>query len=228
MDSGLYNKEIECPVCSMKFEVTKVKTKACKVANRDSDFCVHYEGLNPILYDVWVCENCGYAALSDRFEDISTKDAGIIKQSISPRWHKRSFAGERNTEMAVEAFKLALLNLQVRSAKASELAKICLRIAWLYRYANDEREKDFLKFALRNYDEAYQKERFPIDKLDEFTCMFIIAELYRRIGDKENSILWFSRLISSPDARQNAKLIESAREQFQLVKEQGGNNTTSA
>lgn len=220
MDSGLYNKAVICPVCSKEFEITKVKTKACKIASRDSDFCVYYEGLNPILYDAWVCEHCGYAALSDKFESISTKDANVIKKSIYPRWHKRSFAGERNMDMAVEAFKLVLLNLQVRKAKASELAKICIRIAWLYRYSNDEKENNFLKFALRNYDEAYQKERFPIDKLDEYTCMFLIAELYRRIGDKENATIWFSRLISSPAARQNSKLIESAREQFQLVKEQ--------
>jgi uncharacterized protein len=225
VDNSLYNKAITCPVCSKQFEITKVKMKACKVASRDSDFCVHYECTNPILYDAYVCEHCGYSALSDRFEEISVKDAAIIKQAISPRWHQRSFSGERTIELAVEAFKLVLVNLHTRKAKPSELAKVCIRIAWLYRYAKDEKEKEFLKFALKSYDEAYQKERFPIDKLDEYTCMYLIAELFRRIGEIENATLWFSRLISSPAARRNPKLIESAREQFQLVKEQMGNQT---
>ena len=51
MVEGLYNKEVVCPVCSQKFQATKVKARACKVKSRDSDFCVHYEGINPILYD---------------------------------------------------------------------------------------------------------------------------------------------------------------------------------
>lgn len=219
-NNDLYNKKITCPVCSKEFEITKVKAKACKVASRDSDFCVHYETINPILYDALVCEHCGYAALSDKFEDISTKDALTIKQAISHKWHKRSFTGERTFENAIEAFRLVLLNLQIRKAKASERAKVCMRIAWIFRYAKDAREKDYLTYAMQNYDEAYQKERFPIEKLDEFTVMYMIAELLRRIGDNENAIKWFSRLISSPDARRNGKIIESAREQFQLLKDE--------
>ncbi len=223
MNSALYNKEIQCPVCSRKFEITKVKSKVCKVASRDSDFCVHYEGLNPIFYDVLVCENCGYASFADKFEDISKKDATNTLKNIGTKWNSRSFSGERSIEMTIEAFKLLLINLQVRNAKTSELAKTCIRIAWMYRYAEDnEKEKEFLKFALKFYDETYQKERFPVEKLDEATCMYMIAELHRRTENIEESVKWFSRLISSPEGRKNPKLIEAAREQFQLVKEQTG------
>ncbi|MCX7709648.1 MAG: DUF2225 domain-containing protein [Clostridia bacterium] len=222
MDNALYNTTIECPVCSKKFEVTKVRAKTSKVLERDSDFCVYYEGINPIMYDVWVCEHCGYAAQQDKFSEISDRDAKTIKETISPKWHQRSFAGERSIENSIEAFKIALLNLQVRKAKASELAKVCIRIAWLYRIAKDEKEKDFMKFALKGYTETFEKENFPVDKLDENTCLYMIGELNRRVGNLDDSIKWFSRLIGSPQGRQNPKLIEAAREQFQLAKEQLG------
>lgn len=221
MEEALYNKELVCPVCQKKFKVTKVKAKFCRVSSRDSDFCTHYEGTNPLLYDVYVCELCGYAALSDKFEEISANDSKIILEKISPRWNKRSFSGERNLDSAIEAFKLALLNLHLRKAKNSEVAKICLRIAWLYRFKNDEeKEREFLQFALKCYNDTYEKERFPVDKLDEFTCMYMIAELYRRLGNDDEAVKWFSRLISSPDARKNTSLIEKAREQFHLAKDQ--------
>lgn len=220
MDNSLYNTTVTCPVCSKKFEVTKVRAKTSKVVSRDSDFCVYYEGVNPLLYDVWVCEHCGYAALQDKFEDITPREASIILEKLTPRWNKRSFAGERTIENAIEAFKIALYNLQLRKAKASEFAKVCIRIAWLYRINKDEKEKDFLNFALKNYMETYEKERFPVDKLDENTCMYMIGELHRRVGNLDDSVKWFSRLVSSPQARQNPKLIESAREQYQLVKDQ--------
>ncbi len=220
MDSSLYNTSIPCPVCSKKFEVTKVKAKSSKLHSRDSDFCVYYEGINPIYYEVYVCENCGYAAQADKFDSISSNEASIILKNISSRWTKRSFSGERTLDTAIEAFKLALYNMHLRKAKGSELAKICIRIAWLFRLKNDEKEMDFLKFALKGYSEAYERENFPVEKLDEFTCLYMIGELNRRIGNLDESVKWFSRLIGSPEARKNPKLIDMAREQFQAVKEQ--------
>ncbi len=219
MNENLYNKIIKCPVCSQNTKITKVKSKACRVASRDTDFCVYYEGLNPIFYDIWICENCGYAAPSDKFEVINTRDAGMIRESLAPRWIKRSFEGERDLDGALEAFKLALINLQARKAKPSEFARICIRIAWLYRMKNDEKEHEFIKYALKYYSEAYEKENFPVDKLDEFTCLYMIGELSRRAGNYEEAVKWFSRLISSPEARRNPSLIEAARDQFQLVKD---------
>ena len=227
MDDCLYNKEIVCPACNKKVEVTKVKSKACVVKSKDTDFCVYYEGVNPIFYDIWVCEYCGYAAQSDRFEELSNSEAKKIKTNISPLWKSRKFCGERNIESALEAFKLALYNLQTMEAKASDFAKVCIRIAWLYRLNQDEKENEFLKHALKFYTEAFDKENFPIKKFDEYTCMYLIAELNRRVGDIDESIKWFNKLINSPGAKTNKILIETARDQYHLAKDQKEQNKTA-
>ena len=219
MDSRLFIKKIQCPVCGETFETVKVKIRSCKLKTRDSDFCCYYEDLNPLLYETIVCENCGYAALSDRFENITDKETKIIRESIKPKWVKRSFCKERSIQDALEANKIALYNLQVRNAKASEFAKVCMRIAWLYRELNDEKEKDFLKFALDNYIKAFENEKFPIDKLDENTCIYLIGELNRRLGNKEEAIKWFSRVVSSQAARNNRMLMDLTREQIQAIRE---------
>ncbi|NTV90550.1 MAG: DUF2225 domain-containing protein [Clostridiales bacterium] len=220
--AGIYNKEINCPVCSKAFNVTKVKAKASRVISRDTDFCVTYEGINPLFYDVWICPNCGYAAQQDKFDGISDKEAKIVLQKISPRWTKRSFSGERTVDMAIETFMLALLSLQIRNGRTIDYAKVCLRLAWLYRGKDSEKEQEFLKFAAKHYADTYEKEKFPVDKLDELTCLYMIGELNRRAGNYEESIKWFSRLISSPEGRKNANLLDSARDQFQLAKEAMG------
>ena len=116
MIDSLYNKSVVCPVCQKKIEVTRVKSKNCIVASRDTDFCVYYESVNPIFYDVWVCGNCGYAA-QERFEDISERDVKAIKEGITKRWKSRSFTGERDIDKALEAFKFALYNLSKMDAK---------------------------------------------------------------------------------------------------------------
>ena len=133
MDDDLYSKELICPVCSKKFNVTRVKLKACKVDRRDTDFCVYYLEINPLFYDAWVCGNCGYAAQADKFQDISAKETNMLLEKLAPKWNKRSFEGERDVNGAIEAFKLVLLSHQLRGVKSSEFAKVCMRIAWLYR-----------------------------------------------------------------------------------------------
>lgn len=220
MNEALYNKEITCPVCSKSFPATKVKARACKVKSRDSDFCVYYEGINPIFYDAWVCENCGYANHSDKFEELLQNEADILRNKLMPKWAKRSLSGERDVDMATEAFKLVLISHDYRGAKASDFAKTCLRIAWLYRYKGDEEEEiKFIRHALEYYKEVYEKEFFPVDKLDESTCIYMIGELSYRAGYYSDAVKWFSKLMSSEEARKKPALMEAAREQFQLVKE---------
>ena len=220
MNDNLYSKELVCPVCSKKFTVTKVKSRACKVLKRDSDFCVHYETVNPIYYDAWVCENCGYASQSDKFLDISPKESDLFREKLKPRWKKHSFEGERDVDTAIEAFKLILISNQLREAKSSDYARVCMRLAWMYRYKDDkEEETRFMGYALKYYSDTYEKESFPVDKLDESTCMFMIAELNLRLENYQESVKWFSRLIGSPEARKMPALIETARDQFQMVKE---------
>ncbi|MFZ5989023.1 MAG: DUF2225 domain-containing protein [Bacillota bacterium] len=228
MSDFLYSKSIVCPVCKGKIDVTKVKAKECVVSSRDTDFCIYYENINPIFYDVWVCEHCGYAAQGDKFESLSANEAKVIKESITPLWSPRKFCGERSIDKAQEAFKLALYNLHKISGKASDFAKVCIRIAWLYRLQKDEREIEFLKHALKYYYETYEKEDFPVGKLDEVTCMYMIAELNRRIGDYEQAMSWFSRVISSSDAKNNKILMENAREQYHLTKEQKAKSVNKA
>jgi uncharacterized protein (DUF2225 family) len=220
MEEALYNKNVTCPVCEKKIEVTKVKSRSCIVSSRDTDFCVYYKTVNPMFYDAWVCEFCGYAAQSERFEEISSKNVEKIIKEITPRWKKRDFTGVRDIEKAKEAFKLALYNVQTIDSRPSDYAKVCLRIAWLYRILKDEREEKFLKHALKFYYEIYEKEELPVGKMDKFTCMYMIAELNRRVGNYEEAIKWFSRLVSSQEARENKVIMEMAREQYYIAKEQ--------
>jgi uncharacterized protein (DUF2225 family) len=215
----IYNTTITCPVCDQPFPATKVRLGSYRVASQDSDFAINYEGINPILYDVLVCENCGYAAFQDRFANISPKEKKIIASNIAPHWNQKSYSGERTLDSALDAFKLALYVLQLRKAKSSEIAKICLRIAWIYRWKSDPRETEFLKFALDYYSDAYQTEDLPFEKLDGPHCTYLIAELHRKVGNIEEATQWFGKLFNSPEARQNQRLWNMAHDQYQLIKD---------
>jgi hypothetical protein len=188
------------------------------VETRDSDFCVHYKGVNPMFYDIYVCPHCGYAALADRFDKIDVEGKKAVLQNTTPNWTSRDYGGERTLEQALECYKLALLCAQLKRDKPSELAALCLRIAWLYRFSQDEQEeRRFLQAALDEYVAAY--ERQTDNNVNEMNLLYIIGELYRRLGNAAQAVQWFSRVVNHKDRENNPLLISMAREGWQSIKE---------
>jgi hypothetical protein len=216
----LYRKEVLCPVCGSTFKTSKVRLSRSKVEKRDEDFCIYYKGENPIYYEVWVCPECGYAAMEAHFQDIDEWGRDKVRKNISVKWRKRSYGSQRGIDEAINCYKLALYCSRVIEAKASTTASLCLRLAWLYRMQQDPREKEFLKHALNFYMEAFSKERFPIGKMNEITMMYLIGELHRRLGNYEEAVKWFNRVVSHPSRHSNPAIEKMARDQWHLAAQQ--------
>jgi hypothetical protein len=81
-----------------------------------------------------------------------------------------------------------------------------------------EMEQIFLKEALDGLNDAYYAESFPLYGMDKYSAMYLIGELNRRIGRSENSLVWFSNVITTPNVKQNLK--ELARDMKDLIREE--------
>ncbi len=214
----IYNREITCPVCNNTFKAKAVKTSASRILSRDSDSFIIYDVINPYFYDVWICDKCGYSAMKSDFNKLREYQANLVKEKIRPKWQSKSYPDVYDVNIAIERFKLALLNYYVTDAKASKKAMNCLKLAWMYRLLKDtENELTFLKQALEGFNSAYFNEPFPLYNMDKFTSMYIIGELNRRLGNNDESLKWFSQIITSPSA--HSKLKDRSRDQRDLIKE---------
>lgn len=223
MNDSLYLKKVKCPICGMDFEAVKVKTKACIVDKKDEDFCVHYKGINPMFYEIFVCPQCGYSASETSFDDISNAERLLLQEAFSGRKIGRNFCSERTLNDAIDSYKLALYTATKRNSKNSTIAGLSLKIAWMYRVAGDnEKEINFINYALENYYEAYSREKPPFGALSELTMQYLLGELYRRVGKYEDAITWFGRVISNPERKTNPRIENLARDQWALAKEQFG------
>lgn len=220
MNDSLYTKKVDCPICKKQFSSTKAKVNSCKIDRKDEDFCLHYVSLNPLYYEIFVCPNCGYAAAESSFKDISDEEIKLLRDAFSRRTVARSFCNERTLEDAIAAYKLAIFTAELRSAKASTLAGLCLKLAWMYRFAGDIQETVFLRHALDKYAEAYDKEGLPIGNLDEMSVQYLIGELSRRVGEYNDAVVWFGKVASHPDRKENRRMESLAREQWAAAKEQ--------
>ncbi|WPC42119.1 DUF2225 domain-containing protein [Clostridium sp. JS66] len=214
----LYNREVTCPVCDNVFKVKAVKTSAARILRKDSDSFIIFDVINPYFYDVWICNKCGYAAMKRDFNKIRNSEIELVKEKIKPKWHPKAYPDVYDVNVAIERFKLSLLNYYVIDAKASKKAMNCLKIAWMYRLLKDsENETLFLKQALEGFNSAYFNEGFPLYNMDKFTSMYIIGELNRRLGNNEDSLKWFSEIITAQSAP--SKLKDRSRDQRDLIKE---------
>lgn len=214
----IYEREIICPVCKSKIKVLATKTSAARMVSKDSDFYIRYAVVNPYFYDVWLCNSCGYTAMKKDFEIIKDFQREKVIKEITSKWRGKEYPDIYTADIAIERYKLSLLNSIVIEAKTSRKAMTCLKTAWMYREIKDEaNEQLFLKQALEGFSTAYMSEDFPMYGMDRFTTMYLIGELNRRVGNNDEAMQWFSKVIT--DSASSQKLKDMARDQKDLIKE---------
>ncbi len=192
--SPLYDKKITCICCGENFKTKKVRTSRTIVKSKDTDFCVHYEGINPYYYEINVCPYCGYA-FTNNFSPLKFTKREEIKNQYLNKIGEMQLCGERSLADAVLCFKLALLCAELNEESNLCLAGLCMRIAWLYRYKGNKKEEDkFLARALSCYQEAYHKESFEKVKMGKDRLFYILGELNGRLGRYLETRNWFSLL----------------------------------
>ncbi|MBC8059353.1 MAG: DUF2225 domain-containing protein [Clostridiaceae bacterium] len=219
----IYDKEVKCPVCESTFKVRMVKSASPRVQKKDGDFYIKYDIVNPYFYDVWICNNCGYSSMKVDFNKIKEYQKALISTKITSKWQGKSYPEVFDVNIAIERYKLALYNSVIMEAASSRKAMNCLKIAWMYRLNEDkDTELVFLTEAIEGFNDAFINEATPLYGMDDSTLMYLIGELYRRVGDSENANIWFSKVISGRNIDQKIK--EMARTQKDFIKEVEQNN----
>lgn len=219
----LYDKKVKCPICSFMNTTKKIRSRFIRVKKIESDFLTHYQDkdLNPIFYEVTVCSKCGYAFADTFTNSFSASALERIKNQITANWKGRDFSNERSIELAVEAYKLALMSGALKQEKSIVLAGICLRLAWLYRLLDDDnkQEERFMKIAYEKYQDSYIESDYIGTQMTEMRLLYLTGELSRRLGLRAESVKYFSKVINHKNRSTETKLVEMARDQWYLIRE---------
>lgn len=201
-------KEYSCNLCSNSFTSLTVKKIAQPVSKTDTDFCVYYERETPYFYHVFVCPECGYAFT----ESFKKKPAENMRQQISPL--PDFFSEKRDAPTAQLAYKRAIECARLQRESDTVLASLYLQLSWILRIKGDQAgEKNAQQEALAYYKGAYEGS----DLEDASKVMYLIGELYRRLGDQKEAIYWYSRVAN--DKKSNQAMRRMAREAWQSLRE---------
>ncbi|MFZ7131856.1 MAG: DUF2225 domain-containing protein [Eubacteriales bacterium] len=212
----LYLKDIKCPCCQEITKMTIARKSKARIEGRDSDFFIRYRELNLYFYEIWVCQYCGYAALSNEYHNIKRDQIEKIKKNITLNWQPRANVIINDVDTAIDRYKLALLCYTQMDALSSQLGTLCLKLAWMYRLKIDINEENrFLALALKQLDYAYYVEPLPFYGLDKDHIMYLLGEIHRRLHHKSEALKSYSQVLASREADQ--KLKELVRDQRELM-----------
>lgn len=217
IQNHIFDRSIDCPVCGQSFKTKAVKVNSPRVVSRDSDFFIRYSVVNPYLYDVWICNSCGYAAMKSDFEKIKNYQKELVLKNISKKWRGREYPDIYTEHTAIERYKLALINSMHIESSSSTKAMILLKLAWMYRSLDDEaKELDALRSSLNAFMDTYTNESFPVYGLHRDSFTYLIGEINRRLNNNEEALRWYSNVITTVGASQKVK--EMARDGKDKIK----------
>ena len=229
----LFDKAFKCPICDRDFKARTVKIGKAKLGGSDLDLRPRYEQIDLLKYDIIMCPNCGYAALSRFFKFVTSPQAKNIREKISATFKPQNEEHEIYTyDEALERYKLTLANAIVKQTRASEKAYICLKTAWLIRGKAEHLDKDqpdyeaqkkqcedeeneFLRNALEGFLAARQTEPFPMCGMDEPTVDYVIAVTAMRFEQYDLTSRLITGLLQSNSA--NPRMKDKARDVKELL-----------
>ncbi|MFC5530092.1 DUF2225 domain-containing protein [Cohnella yongneupensis] len=219
----LFQIKVKCICCESSFQTSRVRPSLKKAIKTDSDFCSYFKDINPDFYVVRVCPYCGFASTENFREHLVDKQKKAYYDKMGNHWKHRDYGGVRTEADAMECYKLSLLTAQTVGEKDRVVSGLLHHIAWLYRYeGNTTQENRFLGFALGAYINVFEKET---ESLSNTRLMFLIGELNRRLGNFNEAVKWFSRIIHDRSIT-DAAMIRASREQWQNIREEMTGNGT--
>jgi hypothetical protein len=225
----LISKEIRCVVCDQKFKTKMVKNGRVKRLEPDMDLRPRFAGIDTNKYKVTSCPFCGYTAMNQFFEHLSTAQIKLIKEQVCANF-KASGAEEPQTftyDETIDRYKLALFNTIVKKGKTSEKAYVCLNLAWVYRGkaesldASDpkqaaeikeckEQEEVFYQQAYEGFTKSISTENFPICGMDSSTMDYLLATMSYHYKKYDMASRCIANILSS--ATSSAKMKDNMRD----------------
>lgn len=199
MQEPLYDKKVSCLCCESSFTTKRIRQGAISISRKDSDFCTYYQGENPLFYEVNVCPKCSFA-FTDSFMPLKQELLESIYNDYTLTLNKNGpvqLCGIRSEEDALRSFKLGLVCASLTQQNSMTIANICMRIAWINRYRqNHSEEQKFLAKAVELYKESYLSGSGNMQSISKHKLQYLIAEIYGRLGNYEETKTWFNILLS--------------------------------
>lgn len=219
----IYDKKCECLFCEKPFLSKKVRSRFIKISHFDTDFFPIYqsEEANPLYYHIHVCPSCGFSFSDDFSKSFPPGSKESINNEVTKRWVPHNFSGKRNSEQAIQTYKLAIYCGTLKKEKHIILAGLYMRVSWLYRIGkNAEQESRFMRLALKEYEDSLYNGDYARTQVTEIKLLYLCGELSRRLNDRQKAVQYFSQVIEKQNQSVEPNIVQMARDRWHEIREQ--------
>ena len=224
IEDVLWQKEVTCPVCSHTFITNNYRSKSLTVLKKEDDFHEIYGVINPIAFDIWVCPECLYAAKKEDYETINPE---VLEKIAMDKSMRKKAAGDidfnlvRDYETGIMSYRLAFMCYQFRRATFAFIGSLHLKCAWLARERGDaELEKRELKSVIENYETAFSIGEKISGQISEVGVLYLIGELYRRLGDSNMAVKYLMKVRQNPNADSDKAIVRMASDVMDNIRKE--------
>jgi hypothetical protein len=226
-DYYLYDKTINCPICSTKIEVKEIRNSRLRLEETRDDLRPIYKDFNPDWYKIWICSKCLYTASKDDFFDLSNSRKRRIKEVFKARVqeilgtnYQPTYSEPRKLNEVFDAYYLAIESYNLIEASKEKLAYLWLKLSWLYEDVAEEKLAKEASFNAMEYlREFYFKEyhsRLSNSKNNKITLL--LSFLFYKHGLKDEALPLLDTLVRNPQIKRVYK--EMARDKFIEIREE--------
>ena len=209
-----------CPVSQTTFEFLRVRTRAVRPAERESDFHVRYHGVDPTRYGVVVCPHCAYASYWDDFSKVDEEARGRLWDDREARLALADgpLNGMRNDDAAVRVLELAMRCYEMRGANDSRRAVLQHRRAWLERdTGNTAAERSWLIRARDSYQRAFEHDT-RISEEAAARVAYLVGDISIRLGEHQEAAQWLETAVRVAPKTASG-IMRTARDRLQDVRD---------
>jgi uncharacterized protein (DUF2225 family) len=206
--------DLTCPCCGKDFQGTKLlSTNTFRGVTTDLHPLA--VGFEPLSFTISTCPDCGFTHYSGGWP---VRDEWPVSGSLKPETCERvrseikPLVGEGRLDGSLRFRFLALIG-EWEGREAIFMADTYLKAAWL---ASEESGHTDIEMSCRRLAiEYFEKALAELDRSDQryLSWVYLIGELYRRIGERERANQWFDKAISTATPQDQAWVAELARQQ---------------
>lgn len=182
----LYEKEIECPVCSHKMKIKKIRNSRLRIEDIREDLRPLYKNFKLYNYSILCCSNCFFTARRKDFYDFSKKRKKKINNSFKSlvkaelgKDFKIDYDEPRNINQVLDAHYLALKLYNYTDFYTDKKAFLWRELSWIYEDLNENKlsEKASLN-ALADLEKFYFRDDTKSTKKESNNISLLLAVLY--------------------------------------------------
>jgi uncharacterized protein (DUF2225 family) len=206
--SALRQIELRCPSCGQQF-ISQAVASVETFGGKRTDFHECATGMQSLAYQIHMCNRCGYSGAERDFTE-QTDIGPLVRLHV---WNELSPIVSV-AMLGSEKYEAAAKVAEWQGAEHRYIGDLWLRAAWCCVDEGDvEAERYFRRRAVWAFEAALNAyDSIPLD--ERAVLVYLVGELWRRIGDLSRANLWFDRVpheVVDPAAQQ--WIVDAAKRQ---------------